>query len=213
MKLLILSLPRTGSSKLLEAITTQAANDPNDLDLGVFEPQNPRYWGHLKKDQIKNHQEQHLNILSDSKEIYVKCIVDHISLLCNALNINIWNYLDFYFKLFDEVILLNRRDINKLVESFSNCLYTQNWHSSYEYSPKDISLEQLESNKNHILKYNNLLNQITTKFPQYPINYYEDLFSGNKKYLKEFLFKYNIKFNNYDIFFEKVDPKNKYRKN
>lgn len=220
MKILILSLPRTGSSNLLTGLVNAIVGNPDDLTIGKFEPQNPKFWDvapPLKVD-LKNIALQTQELftgIEKSETIVVKSILDHIDILCNNANIPLWDYLDEYIKLFDLVFFLKRKDVTPQIESFINCNLTGNWHGEYEY--KSVSPDVYYKFKMHIAKYNHLLGDIISKYKDtYGPIYYEDIISPDRKGINKILERSGLKniihLDNLPLLYDKLDIKNKYRK-
>jgi len=157
MKILIISLPRTGSNFLMKKYSTEY-----NLEM-IGEPFNP----------INNK----TNIdLENSDNIVVKTII-------NQIPNNEINPIDFYnnfSKKFDKTILLSRKDKKQCAESLAflnynekngfkyNDEYTWHWTPNIEESKKFIkNCDDLLSNLSNILKID--------------IIYYEDIFDLNSQ--------------------------------
>jgi hypothetical protein len=154
MRILIISLPRTGSTSLLHSI----ANSKNLRPL--FEP----FDGTNRvtyKDNMDN--------------IVLKTIVD----VQKPENCD--NYIDWvikFSKLFDEIILLSRKDLKACAESHAYSVYNRkNGFTSndpYLWEPTPID----ELCNNNIIKWNEILNTLSNEL-DIPITYYEDLYNPN----------------------------------
>lgn len=220
MKILILSLPRTGSSNLLKGLANAIIGNPDDLTMGKFEPQNPKFWWvtpplEVDLKNITLQTQELFTGIKNSKTIVVKSILDHIDILCNTANISLWDYLDEYIKLFDLVFFLKRKDVTPQIESFVNSIHTGNWHGEYEYKP--VPPDVYHKFKMYIAKYNHLLDEIISKYKDtYGPIYYEDIISSDRKGINKILERSGLKniihLDNLPLLYDKLDIKNKYRK-
>lgn len=184
MKILIVALPRTGSSNLLKGIAE--GNYLNKSEV-YYEP------FHLSK---KNQN------LVYTENILVKTLIEQTT---NELLLQ-------YKEKFDKVILLSRRDLFKASESLAYSFQSKDFHKPYSFSFKDIDKKWIKYSKNYIKKaYIQMLK--FSSLTKIPITYYEDLYSGNKDFLKNFLKIYNIQIQDFNTMYKCLDPKNKYRKN
>ena len=149
MKILIIALPRTGSSNLLFSL----AKDKNLIP--IFEP-----FSQLKKndDIIRTYN-------SNDDNVIVKTIIfqhpDNIS-LC---------------KEFDEIILLSRKDLLACAESWA--YFSKNkingFGSWLPYVYEGITDTEVKYSLKVLVEYNSLLKQISNTL-DVPITYYEDLY-------------------------------------
>jgi hypothetical protein len=167
-KLLITSLPRTGSSKLLTEISKKY-----NLN-GIFEP---------------------YNIMVLNKETYSRNMVDVavktiIGQTPKLIQYDIESeeytnqYLNWYYEFildFDKIILLSRKDLIACIESISFLMYNYdkknfNYYSQYFYEkpPKEI----YDIFEKEIRVYDKIIN-ILSKELNIPITYYEDIYDLN----------------------------------
>ena len=153
MKVLIISLPRTGSTSLL----TNVAEDRNLQR--IFEP-------------FDGSNRYHYNTADDN--VVVKTIIHQ-----HPPNIHSRNRLDWLIEFsndFDEIILLSRNDVTQLYQSYAYFLYYKNkgFNSLSEYR------WEMTPNYNEVVDIVNSMvsdiqfisNSINT-----PITYYEDIYN------------------------------------
>jgi len=149
MKVLIISLPRTGSSSLQIKLCRER-NLSN-----IFEP-----WDNSNR----------FSYNSKLKNCCVKTII---------FQSPIESYLEFYKKIyteFDEIILLSRKDLKECAESWAYLMCNNNtlgYDSTTHYiweTPSDI-----ESHYSDIIKWDSELNYLSREL-KIPITYYEDMF-------------------------------------
>jgi hypothetical protein len=151
MKILLITLPRTGSTSLLKKIAEE-----QNLIL-ISEPFN-NINGNLEK--YKNYNWENIN------DICVKTHINHK---------DVTFYLEFV-KFFDEVILLSRKDLNACAESLSYANYFQNFTEKYDW----INTPNLNENIKLVKKFNEDLKKLS-KLININILYYEDLFNLESK--------------------------------
>jgi hypothetical protein len=151
MKVLLITLPRTGSTSLLKKIAEE-----QNLIL-ISEPFN-NVNGNLEK--YKNYNWENIN------DICVKTHINHK---------DVTFYLDFV-KFFDEVILLSRKDLNACAESLSYANYFQNFTEKYDW----INTPNLNENIKLVKEFNEDLEKLS-KLININILYYEDLFNLESK--------------------------------
>ena len=153
MKVLIMAVPRSGSTSLMSSIASE-----KNLER-IFEPFSYRVY------------ERNL-YTSDKKNVVVKLLVGQDSSYPKKINYDRWLSWSIEFvKEFDEVILLSRKNIKEASESYSNALWTDNWHDKYEYT----SLPNIGDALNHLTESNKYLNSLSEK-TSIPITYYEDIY-------------------------------------
>ena len=154
MNILIISLPRTGSTSLLYSI----ANSKNLKPL--FEPFDGT---------------NRVTYEDDMENIVLKTIVD------TQKPKNCDNYVDWVINLsksFDETILLSRKDLKACAESHSYSVhnrkkgFTSNDFYLWEPTPID------ELCYNNIIKWNEMINNLSNEL-DIPITYYEDIYNPN----------------------------------
>jgi hypothetical protein len=151
MKVLLITLPRTGSTSLLKNLSEQ-------YNLKVISEPFNNVNGNLKK--YKNF--DWINI----DNICVKTHINHKSVRF---------YLEF-IKFFDEVILLSRKDLNACAESLSYANYFKNFTEKYEW----INTPNLNENIKLVKEFNKNLSKLS-KLTNIKISYYEDLFNSESK--------------------------------
>lgn len=152
MKVLIISLPRTGSSSLQIKLCRER-NLSN-----IFEP-----WDNSNR----------FSYNSKMKNCCVKTMIFHSP---------VESYLEFYkniYKEFDEIILLSRKDLKECAESWAYLMhnnhtfgYDSTTHYIWETPPN------IESHYTNITKWDIELTQLSKEF-NIPITYYEDIFDSN----------------------------------
>jgi hypothetical protein len=220
MKILIISSGRSGSTALYNALVNNLDNS-----LGIFEPFNPVsnnfikninklnvYFKLVDKGNIKNLIEKHL-IFDVIDGYYSRLVYDKTGLLNPfEFNYNIINkFYIKYMKNFDKVIILKRNNIEELAHSW---YYARKNNVFFEpYQSEDIKDKDFLKTQYFLSeKYNStLINlSISTKLP---VISYEDLFSGDKDYIKYFLKIYNIKINDFENFYSHLNPSNRYKQN
>ena len=152
MKVLLITLPRTGSTSLLKTISKEQKLN------SISEPFN-NVNGNLEK--YKDY---------DWKNINDICVKTHIN------HKDVTFYLKF-IKFFDEVILLSRKDLNACAESLSYANYFQNFTEKYEW----IKTPNFNENIKLVKEFNEELEKLS-KLTNIKISYYEDLFDSESEY-------------------------------
>lgn len=211
MKILILALPRTGSSSLLRKIHKQNY-------IGFFEP-----YGLPAK---KNYNYPYpLKELSENKNVVVK------QMICDIPNVKdfpieffphphvnptlyVLQQYDFT-KYFDKVILLDRKDTIEHLESYIHVLYKldkkESVHSKWQKNdvPKEWTEKIIKENKHnqfYIMKSEILL---LSKKLNIDITWYEDLFGNDRKKSLDIIKSWNLDLDSNQLN-EDLHPKNKY---
>jgi hypothetical protein len=154
MRILIISLPRTGSTSLLHSIANSKKLKP------LFEP----FDGTNRvtyEDEMSN--------------IVLKTIVD----VQRPENCDDYlNWIIKFSKSFDEIILLSRKDLKACAESHAYSVHNRKngftSTDSYLWEPTPVD----ELCYNNIIKWNSVLNTLSNVF-NIPITYYEDLYNPN----------------------------------
>ena len=149
MSVLIISLPRTGSTSLLHKVAKEKNLKP------LFEPFDGT-------SRVKYNGE---------RDVVVKTIICHHH---NNLELS---------KEFDEVILLTRKNVLECTESHAYQTYfskKKNYNSNTPYVYEEVPSEIYELCYNDIIKWNEELNELSTKL-NVSITYYEDIFDSNNE--------------------------------
>jgi hypothetical protein len=156
MSILIIALPRTGSSELGRRLSTY-----NKFKY-EFEPFNPSVG---------------LPPLSDFKKIVLKTIIFHLPYYIKEENRI--NWLIELTKNFDEVVLLSRKNLTDCAESWSYLMHKEKQKS---FKSNQAYLWEKTPNYNeeylNIIKWNEELKFISTEL-NIPITYYEDIYNVN----------------------------------
>jgi hypothetical protein len=147
MKILLITLPRTGSTSLLKRISEEQKLN------SIGEPFN-NVNGNLEK--YKDYDWKNTN------DICVKTHINHK---------DVTFYLEF-IKYFDKVILLSRKDLNLCAESLSYANHFQNFTKKYEW----INTPNLNQNIKLVKEFDEELKKLS-KLTNIKISYYEDLFN------------------------------------
>lgn len=155
MSILIIALPRTGSSELGRRLSTH-----NKFKY-EFEPFNPSVG---------------LPPLTDFKKIVLKTVIFHLPYYVNEENRI--NWLIELTKNFDEVVLLSRKNLTDCAESWSYLMYKEKSFKSnqpylWEKTPN------YNEEYNNIIKWNDELLFISNEL-NIPITYYEDIYKSNE---------------------------------
>jgi hypothetical protein len=147
MKILLITLPRTGSTSLLKNLSQQynlkAISEPFNNINGNFKKYENFDW--INIDNI--------------------CVKTHIN------HKDVTFYLEF-IKFFDEVILLSRKDLKACAESLSYANHYQNFTEKYEW----IKTPNLNKNIKLVNEFDAELKKLS-KLTNIKISYYEDLFN------------------------------------
>lgn len=206
MKLLILGLPRTGTSNLLYKISEQGfakISEPYNIPLHKNKYQWPLRWDSYKTDIVVKHLVfSNSNIQQLPLPKYTKDKEFSITL---------------FAKEFDKIILLDRRDYKTHLESYINLHYKMknNVSSHIKYKYEDISSEYIDN----FLKNNEQLDLIGGKellrelsiILNTPITWYEELYGDDRKTSLEIIQGWGIANIDCDILNENLDPQFRYR--
>ena len=169
MKILIISVPRSGSTTLIKALSSTLKLKKID------EPFNEGLWGSVKYDIIPEN------------NVVVKSLIDIV-----VPNHNTINFYKEYSKLFDKTIILSRHNVKELSESYAfqawkNSKNPNTWHQKYTYSQNgdiDKWVEFMIKNKADLEILSNELN--------IEIDWYEDLYCGDEEKIVNFLNKHKL---------------------
>jgi hypothetical protein len=157
MSILIIALPRTGSSELIRRLSNK-----HKLK-GIFEPFNPSVG---------------LPPVTDFENIVLKTIIFHLPYYVNEENRI--NWLIELTKNFDEVVLLSRKNLTDCAESWSYLMYKEKEKSFKSNQPylweKTPNYDKEYGN---IIKWNEELTFISNKL-NIPITYYEDIYNSDE---------------------------------
>jgi hypothetical protein len=151
MKILLITLPRSGSTSLLKKISKE-----QNLT-AINEPFN----------NVNDNLQKYINFKwEETNDICVKTHINHKDILF---------YLEF-IKFFDEVFLLSRKDLNACAESLSYANHFKNFIEKYEW----INTPNLNENVKLVKEFNEELEKLS-KLINNKILYYEDLFNLNSE--------------------------------
>lgn len=185
MRILLITIPRSGSVSLLLGLSKSLSLDK------VGEPFNKQLWKETP------------NI--DKNNVVVKTFIDQISDGCKD-NIKFYKKIS---KKFDKIILVSRKNLKEAAESYSyhNKHSTQEgWMSRYYFNDNGLDVE-------HWYNWFNILHSDLEKLSkelEMEIDWYEDIFSGNSSSIDSFLNKHSLTVDK-KILLDYLNPKNKYR--
>jgi len=172
MKIIVMCLPRTGSTSLRRYI--QSVN----VDYNVYnEPFNPQIEQRLTWPIFSYKDIIHYD------NLFIKSMSWHIPKDLKHLSIE-----EFYEKLlkdFDKVVFLNRLNIDDLCISLATAQLSNNWHKPYGKNIVSIDAEYLHNTISYILDKKEQMLQLSNTF-NIPIYHYETLYS-NKEIMKNFI--------------------------
>ena len=187
MKILIIAIPRSGSTTLIRAMSSTLKL--NRID----EPFNEELWGNVNWNY------------KPENNVVVKSLINII-----VPNHNTINFYKEYSKLFDKTIILSRKNTQEAAESYAfqiwkNSKNPNTWHHKYNYNqPGDIDkwVEFMIKNTSDL--------EILSKELNIEIDWYEDLYCGDEEKIVNFLNKHEI---DVDIpeFSEYLNPKHRLR--
>ena len=172
MKILIINLPRTGSTSFHTKLVKETGG------ISIFNP----YDGTNRTSILKKD-----NIVVKSGILYPQDLTDE-------------QRIDFYINLisdFDTTYLLSRRNVKEHIESWAYMVKhntIENWEksqrfgindhftslSNYVFDDSTITKEDYEKAKLDLENWNNILNLLSRK-TSIPITHYEDIFDANGK--------------------------------
>jgi len=206
MKILIISQGRSGSTNLLNYLSNSIPNH-----LSYNEPFN------VDPIKVKN------TIPLDLKapNLIVKTLVSYVPSNCytffdteQTIQKIINYYLNSLIPNFNKIVLLTRMNEIENVKSYYNSLETNKWHSPY-HMPSSFSFskdQRINSILSNIRNNNSILYRLS-EIIKVPITYYEDIFTGDKNKIQNFLKQSQIEISNFEKFYSYLDPKNRYRQN
>lgn len=162
MKILVISLPRTGSTSFSKKIALE-----NNLSI-VFEPFAPNA---KQFNKIKNFETDYTK-----DNIVVKTIVN------DEYDTN-W-FVNFS-KEFDKIYLLSRRNLKECIESWAYLNYKRN-EIGFDFETEYFweKTPNYEKYENQILRWNEKLKEVSIKLNE-SIIYYEDIFDSTKNRLRK----------------------------
>ena len=185
MKILIISIPRSGSTTLIRAMSSTLKLKK------IYEPFNE----------------------ADNRDVDWDYTPENNVVVKSLIAINVNNPIEFfkkYSKLFDKTILLSRKNTQETLESYTfQVLQTKpvpnSWHEKYIYTQNG----DIRRWKNWMIKKKNNLEILSNEL-NIEIDWYEDLYSGDEAKIVNFLNKHKI---NVDIpeFSEYLNPKHRLR--
>ena len=219
MKILIISVPRCGSTSLFEGLY-QGLNNFK----GFCEPFNEpnEGYGNDKNLYSLNYDNLIVKILgwelafSNKYHNYfefVDSIFRHEYFNIDVFIENIVKINIQYSKNFDKIILLDRKNKNDILESLIFASTNLKYHSKYIFEKSLLEKKDISSQLSNHIKYQSKIIHLISNHLNIPVTYYEDLFSGNKKNINNFLLSNQIKLDLPDKFYNFLNPKNRYRQN
>ena len=197
MKLLIIAIPRSGSTTIYKSIESQLINYKS-----VFEPWRITHEQNLDIDSYNN-------ILVKSLIYQMPGITEKV-LAEKIKRYQLIDTLDFYKNLipkFDKVVLLSRRDIDNASVSYDHAFKYKNWFSKYS--------TEASSSTGTIGMYKRITKHIETLAKDFGLKvwYYEELFNqNNSEIILEFASELKIQINDVNQFLEYYNIKNKLRR-
>ena len=193
MKVLIIALPRTGSTALMiglsKSLNTEMISEP---------------WYQERPDKK-------IYPLKLKEKYVEKSMITHVP---QNLNISSEDFFLEYYKKFDCTILLGRRNLTEMTESLvyaleNNRPWTNDWHTSYSISKNKKFKNFDKVYKDYVQKTVDLV-KLSSKI-QIPITWYEDLFLGNKNTVTGIIKEWALDIDQ-EKFKKFLNPANKYRK-
>lgn len=162
MKICILSIGRSGSTSLYNAIKRHLSNE----FYCISEPFNHSY---NRVIQIDKNQ---FEVIESKENVLIKTIINHKP---DEKDLDFFN--DWIFTFFDKVILLDRLDKKSQIESFSFLMHTnsKSWHKKQYYEMSTIPQKVIDEWDLRIDNYKLKLSELSKKFNK-KIFYYEDIF-------------------------------------
>lgn len=191
MKIILIALPRTGSTSIVEYFKHTNKNFKT-----FSEPfnQNGKEGYYSYKQVIK------------PKNVFVKHLFEQIPK--DLYNLNDKEVFEKIREDFDKIVFLDRKNIKEQSESLSKAITTGIWHTKYIYSEKEGHCNRLDYSLSILLERKE--NMITVqKNYGYKIFYYEDIFY-NKSNMLDFLSEINSVYDD-DNFNRFLNIEQKYR--
>lgn len=189
MRILIISIPRSGSTVLTNSISSLLNCDD------YHEPYNPKH-------PIKSHD---VFIKNLPINVVVKTMIHHVPFD----NVSSIDFYENEIKHYDKVILLSRKDVLSSYESFNHNInenFNGNWHQPYTYKERKIDLNLYSS----YLKWASTLIDYSLHV-NIPITWYENLYNTNTSVTKDIINNWYLA-DNVDEILPNFNPIHKYRK-
>ena len=191
MKILIVGIPRSGTTSVYNSIKSQYSELPS-----FYEP-----WFWRKNEEID---------IDSYEDLLIKTLIYQKPNTILKRGYQLIDCLDFYREIvpkFDKVILLSRRNLNEAAVSYEHAFRSKNWQTEYSTDslPRQwtINMYEVISNRIEILG-----NEFNLK-----VWYYEDLFNANNiNTISSFITDNDLEIKNEYIFSEYYNIKNKLRK-
>ena len=214
MKILIISSPRSGSTTLFNALYKCLSNYK-----GFCEPFNAgdESLGNSYKEYSLNYSNLIVKVLP--WDLLISNRLEYFEIIDQFFQTNTYSLdivkskallnLKNYSSNFDQIILLTRKNKISQAQSYTFASTTHLYHTTYEYNQ---DFQDLTRGFTFIQNHDDILFSLSQKL-NLSITYYEDLFQGNKSNIKNFLNQNNIQLNNENVFYEYLNPKNRYRQN
>jgi hypothetical protein len=191
MRILIVGIPRSGTTSVYNSIKSQYSELPS-----FYEP-----WFWRKNGEID---------IDSYKDLLIKTLIYQKPNPILKRGYQLIDCLDFYREIvpkFDKVILLSRRNLNEAAVSYDYAFKSKNWQTEYSTDslPKQWTIHMYEVISNRIEVLGNEFNL--------KVWYYEDLFNANNiNTISSFITDNDLEIKNEYIFFEYYNIKNKLRK-
>jgi len=163
MRILVISLPRTGSTSFSKDLSIK-----NNLSF-VFEPFAPQA---KQFNKLKN-----FDVDYNKKNVVVKTLVN------DEYDINWFINLS---KEFDKVYLLSRKDLVKCIESWAYLTHKRSELSDFDFETEYYweKTPNYDESERQILRWSKKLESIATELKE-EILYYEDIFGHNNNKLRK----------------------------
>ncbi len=165
MKICILSTGRAGSTSLYNLLEKHL---PSNYYC-CLEPFNPGMDKHV---DVNVNQKL---VIESEENVLIKTLIGH-----TQENIELEDMYVWLFKNFDKIILLDRKDKQLQVESFSYQSYKNNgsWHEKKRYRMEMVPKDIIDTNIKRLEYSTNKINELSKKYKK-KIYYYEDIFLDN----------------------------------
>jgi hypothetical protein len=213
MKILILATPRSGSTTLFNALYKTLNNYK-----GFCEPFNneSKSLGDPNNEYSLNHNNLLVKILFwdimhiiPLSNILLLSIISQGFLSFNKLFPYIVNNLISYSSNFDKIILLKRENEIESAKSMAYATSQRSFHSPYTYNNNKFNYSKW---LNFIVNSNNIMQHLSQNL-KIPLTYYEDLFQNDTLKIQSFLNQNQIEINDFQLFCNMLNSKNRYRQN